>query len=89
MPPDATGTIDEYELNRDDGTGQIFNDLYIIFSENDFAKAVDYASSATSNAGLDLPRSLPFTDFLAWLNKKRAADTKMQVEKVTITIIRK
>ena len=86
---DATGTINEYELNCDDGTGQIFNDLYIIFSENDFAKAVDYASSATSNAGLDLPRSLPLTDFLSWLNKKRATDSKMQVEKETVIVNRK
>ena len=39
---DATNTIDEYELNCDDGNTMVFNDLYIIFSENDFAKTVDY-----------------------------------------------
>lgn len=85
---DATNTIDEYELNCDDGSGQIFNDLYIIFSENDFSKAVDFSSSATSSTGLDLPRSLPFVDFLNWLNKKRAVDTKMQVEKATVSVKR-
>ena len=85
---DATNTIDEYELNCDDGSGQIFNDLYIIFSENDFSKAVDFSSSATSSSGLDLPRSLPFADFLNWLNKKRTVDTKMQVEKVTVSVKR-
>ena len=82
---DATNTIDEYELNCDDGNTMVFNDSYIIFSENDFAKTVDY-EAGKSQSGLDLPRSLPFNDFLAWLNKKRASDTKMQVVKETVSV---
>ena len=66
----------------------VFNDLYIIFSENDFAKTVDY-EVGKSQSGLELPRSLPFNDFLSWLNKKRATDGKVQVVKETISVKRK
>ncbi|MBO7143824.1 MAG: DUF4384 domain-containing protein [Salinivirgaceae bacterium] len=82
---DVTNTIDEYELNCDDGNTMVFNELYIIFSENDFAKTVDY-EAGKSQSGLELPRSLPFNDFLSWLNKKRSTDNKMQVVKETVSV---
>lgn len=82
---DKTNTIDEYELNCDDGMSMAFNDLYIIFSKTDFSKSVDY-EAGKSKAGLDLPRSLPLDNFLNWLNRQRASDAKMQVVKETISI---
>ena len=78
---------DEYELNCENDKGIIFNDLYIIFSKNDFVKAVD-KQSAQNAEGLDMPRSLSFADFQKWLNKRRAADADLQVKLQTITIRR-
>ena len=82
---DPNNIIDEYELNCDDGISMAFNDLYIIFSQNDFSKSIDY-ETGKSNAGLDLPRSLPLDSFLNWLNRQRASNTKMQVVKETISV---
>lgn len=78
---------DEYELNCENDKGIIFNDLYIIFSKNDFVKAID-KQSAQNAEGLDMPRSLSFADFQKWLNKRRAADADLQVKLQTITIKR-
>lgn len=82
---DQTNIVEEYVLNCDDGITMAFNDLYIIFSENDFSKSVDY-ETGKSKAGLDLPRSMPLDNFLSWLNRHRASDSKMQVLKETISI---
>ncbi len=55
------------------------NRIYIIFSTNQFSKAVDYDNG-------DLPRQLSFKDFHSWLSGVRRRDVRMTVSPVDIVI---
>lgn len=55
------------------------NRIYIIFSTNQFSKAVDYENG-------DLPRQLSFRDFHSWLSGVRRRDVRMTVSPVDIVI---
>lgn len=70
--------VDEYVMTCDDGL--VVNDIYFIFSETDFVKALD------SKSDKSLPRYLPFEKFQNWLSVRRADDEKMQVEVKHISI---
>ena len=70
--------VDEYSLTC--GSGSERNDLYIIFSPHQFAKA-----NGISTADL-LPRELTWSDFNAWIAKTRKRDTDMNVVIKAITI---
>lgn len=72
VPRMRLGCTDDHEPNR----------LYVIFSPNKYAKAVD------ADAG-NLPRQLGFEDFHAWLSKARKFDKEMSVRSIDITISRK
>ena len=69
--------VDEYILTANDDVVQ--NQLYIIFSPNEFVKAND--EYKTSNL-----RELSFADFQTWLTKNRVYDEKMQVIRKVLTI---
>lgn len=69
--------VDEYVLSS--YSGIIQNQLYVIFSPNDFVKASDREHSSAL-------RELPFVDFQAWLTRNRNHDEKMQVVKKVLTI---
>lgn len=69
--------VDEYILTANDDVVQ--NQLYIIFSPNEFVKANDEYKTS------DL-RELTFADFQTWLTKNRVYDEKMQVVRKVLTI---
>lgn len=70
--------VDEYTLtcSRD----MELNDLYVIFSPNQFVKA------NSQNSEELLPRQLDYEDFQRWLAKARGRDKKMQLSKHVISI---
>ncbi len=70
--------VDEYAMTCERSTE--YNHIYIIFSPNSFAKAVD---TLTSN---NLPRQLSFNDFNKWLVKQRKYDKQMNVRMIPISI---
>ncbi len=57
-----------------------YNQLYIIFSPNEFTKGNDNLTSIV------YPRELNFTDFNRWLTNCRNHDNDLQVEIKTIEI---
>lgn len=75
---------EEYYLTCDRETGEN-NTIYVIFSPNNFIKALDRQASETSD-GLLLPRQLTETDFQKWLAKCRRRDPDMQLTRKFISI---
>ncbi len=92
---------DEYRqmagrIKMNSHTPRDVNQLYVIFSPNQFAKAPDYDSSApgakayTADGNMIdiLPRQTDFGRFHKWLGKCRRHDPDMQVLKTVIIIER-
>ena len=71
--------VDEYVMTCNRSSEH--NQIYVIFSPNQFTKAVDNQSNA------DLPRELKFEDFQKWLIKNRKMDKGINLDKKLITII--
>lgn len=65
-------TEKDYELNI----------LYVVFSQNQFDKAIDNRSQ------LELPRQLPLSGFQKWLASCKRRDRQFQVKETTISITR-
>lgn len=72
--------VDEYVMTCSRSSEH--NQIYVIFSPNQFVKATDNQSNAT------LPRELKFEDFQKWLSKCRKHDKEMNIKIVPITINR-
>lgn len=72
--------VDEYVMTCERESEQ--NQIYVIFSPNQFAKAIDNQSNAS------LPRELPYKDFQKWLVKCRKHDKEMNLRLILITINR-
>lgn len=72
--------IDEYTLTAEKAVE--WNDVYVIFSPNPYAKALAVSTDELA------PRELSFRDFSAWLTKSQAKDKDMKVSKHLIKIIR-
>lgn len=70
--------VDEYVMTCSRSSEQ--NQIYVIFSPNQFVKATDNQSDAT------LPRELKFEDFQKWLTKCRKHDKEMNLRMIQITI---
>lgn len=70
--PEETLLVDEYSLTADNDLE--YNEVYIIFSPNQFTKAND----TDRDAGL--PRELSFAAFQKWLDNCRNFDNKIQVD---------
>lgn len=62
-----------------------FNTLYLLFSPNSFAKAVDRKGGKNTEGDL-LPRNLSNAEFQEWLVKAQTADEQMVVIKEVIEI---
>jgi hypothetical protein len=73
----------EYTLNCQKSSEQ--NALYVIFSPNNFTKAVD-KQGGTNFRDEPLPRELKYEDFLKWLGRNQAKDADMVVKTDVITI---
>ena len=74
----SLGEPDELTLLTEDA--EEHNRLYVLFSPNEFTKALDRYS------GDSLPRSLSYTDFVKWLSKVRRADDQMGMKVFDIMI---
>ncbi len=70
--------VDEYYMTC--GKTMEMNRLYIIFSPNEFSKALDEAGDGI------LPRHLTMHDFQKWLGKVRAHDVKLTCKAIDIDI---
>lgn len=77
-PKEERSLVDEYVMTCDKDVEH--NQIYIVFSPNNFTKALD------KNAGETLPRMLSYEDFQKWLAKCRRHDVKMTTEIKSITI---
>ena len=86
VPYEQRGEVDEYRLETSRKVE--YNTLYVVFSVKEFVKAVDNSGGTSLVSGYDLPRWQPFADFQQWLSKQRSFDDKMQVETLTVRIIR-
>lgn len=77
-PESDRSFVDEYYMTCSHTSEQ--NQIYVIFSPNQFVKAMD--------AGVNdsLPRELKYEDFQKWLAKCRLRDKDMQLTKQIITI---
>ena len=64
---------------------QEFNTLYLLFSPNSFAKALDRKGGKNKDGDL-LPRNLSYSDFQEWLVKAQTADEQMVVIREVIEI---
>ena len=61
--------------------------VYVIFSPNQFVKAVDFASNKVlSDRKTIYPRELSFNDFHKWLAKCRRRDKEMCLQKILLTV---
>lgn len=77
-PANEKAIVDEYYLTC--GGSTEYNQIYIIFSPNQFTKASD------DNVHENLPRQLSLEDFMKWLAKCRKHDVEMNLKKVGITV---
>lgn len=77
-PPQERQYVDEYVMTC--SRSSEYNQIYVIFSPQPFAKAADNASAET------LPRELNFEDFQKWLVRYRKIDANMMSEKALIKI---
>lgn len=77
-PQTERSYVDEYNMTCERSSEH--NQIYIIFSPNQFAKAVD------NNSNEALPRQLSYEDFNKWLVKCRKRDKDMNLRMIPITI---
>ena len=80
---DTDQEADEYVLTTP--TAVEHNVLYVIFSPNKFTKARD-KKGARNWRKQQVPRNLPYKDFVEWLAKVQTADKNMQVRTEVISI---
>ncbi len=78
VTPEEALMVDEYMLTCEKTVEN--NQVYIIFSPNEFSKAND------SRIINDLPRELSYSDFINWLQKIRIRDPEICLEKKMIEI---
>lgn len=77
-PANERALVDEYVMTCSHSSE--YNQIYIIFSPNQFVKASDEDVEET------LPRQLPLESFHKWLAKCRKHDLEMTVKKVGMTV---
>lgn len=78
-PPQERPYVDEYVMTC--SRSSEYNQIYVIFSPQSFAKAADNTSSET------LPGELNYKELQKWLTKYRKKDKSMNVIKKSIIII--
>ena len=80
------GPVDEIMITCTEGHPEEYNDLYIIFSPNNYAKPNKKVDQRQLADDLILPSSLSFKDFNSWLIKYQQKDEQMQVKRIPIKI---
>ena len=79
-PSSERNNVTEYKLTCENTLE--LNELYVIFSTNEFTKAND---NAVKREHL-LPRELPFEDFQNWLTENMTKDKNMKRQIKSLTI---
>jgi len=79
-PQNERSYVDEYVMTCNHSSEQ--NQIYVIFSPNQFVKATDNQSDAT------LPRELKFEDFQKWLTKCRKHDKEMSLRMFVLSVLK-
>ena len=79
-PQTERSYVDEYVMTCNRSSEQ--NQIYVIFSPNQFVKATDNQSDAT------LPRELKFEDFQKWLVKCRKHDKEMSLRMFVLSALK-
>lgn len=76
--------IEEYEMTSSRSVSQ--NVIHILFSPNEFSKALDKKANPNENPEYDLPNSLSSKEFQKWIGKRRTEDIQLhyKVERITI-----
>lgn len=77
-PQEERPYVDEYVMSC--SRSSEFNQIYVIFSPNQFAKATDNSTNDL------LPRKLDYEDFNKWLVKCRKQDEQMNLRMIPITV---
>lgn len=85
-PASERALVDEYAMTCERQTE--YNFIYVIFSRNQFTKAVDTASDKQIDGYAGVPRELSYENFQKWLTKCMKHDTEMNMKKIPITIKR-
>lgn len=80
------GAVDELTLTCSDGNTEEYNDLYVIFSPNNYAKISSKVGQQKLTDDLIIPSSLSFKEFNTWLTKYQQKDEQMQVKRIPIRI---
>ena len=82
----ADGEVDEVVLTCTEGNTEEYNNLYVIFSPNNYAKISSKVGQKQLSDDLIVPSSLDYKEFNAWLTKYQQKDEQMQVERIPIRI---
>ncbi len=77
-PASERSFVDEYQMSCERSIET--NEIYVIFSPNEFTKAVD------KHSGELIPRQLPVGDFHQWLSRCQTEDKRLSYKHQTITI---
>lgn len=77
-PSEIRNKVDEYTMTCNGAIER--NDIYVIFSPNEFVKANSIQHKES------LPRELPIKEFIEWLTKIRKNDNKIQLLNKLLTI---
>lgn len=77
-PAAERSMVDEYTMTCERQSEH--NQVYVIFSPNQFAKATDVSTSE------GLPRQLGYDDFQHWLAKCRKRDTRMTLRMIPLVV---
>lgn len=80
------GEVDELVLTCSEGNTEEYNNLYVIFSPNNYAKISSTTGQKQLSDDLIIPSSLSYKEFNAWLTKYQQKDEQMQVERIPIRI---
>lgn len=80
------GEVDEVVLTCSEGNTEEYNNLYVIFSPNNYAKISAKVGQKQLSDDLIVPSSLDYKEFNSWLTKYQQKDEQMQVERIPIRI---
>ena len=83
-PASERALVDEYAMTCE--RQMEYNFIYVIFSRNQFTKAVDAASDKQIDGYAGAPRELSYENFQKWLTKCMKHDAEMNMKKIPISI---
>ena len=80
------GKVDELVVTCAEGKSEEYNQLFIIFSPNKYAKKLSTIGQKQLTDELVIPSSLEYKDFNKWLMKCQQKDEEMEVRRIPIKI---